>query len=243
MKVFLAVTLGFVLPCLAGGEDLKKSRAEFVAQDKRLNATYQDLKKSMPEHVFAMVQEDQRKWIDHRDYLSTWDSKRLQKKPEDDPGYWTSAALMTASRITFLKAWKGIGAPPPRGDPAQWDGVYRDGYGGFLRIAGKEGKLYFSLEVVRGPTFHSGVCEGQADANGSTAWFSVKYSPDEAPMWLTFLNNRRWDGRIEVIGENTGFFHGTRAYFAGHYLRVRKLNAKDLKELIKAAPGGGTAEE
>ena len=62
-------------------------------------------------------------------------------------------------------------------------------------------------------------------------------------MWLTFLNNRRWDGRIEVIGENTGFFHGLSAYFEGHYLRVRKLNAKDLAELLKAVPGGGTVEE
>ncbi|MCH2064006.1 MAG: lysozyme inhibitor LprI family protein [Roseibacillus sp.] len=243
MKVFLTATLGFVSMCLAQGEDLDRARAEFAAQDKVLNATYQDLKKSLPERAFARVQEDQRKWIDHRDYMSAWDSKRLQKNPENDPEYWMSAAQMTASRIAFLKAWKGIGAPPPRGKPGRWDGVYLDGYGGILRIAKRAGKLHFSLEVARGPNFHNGVCGGQAEVNGAMAWFSTRYSPDEAPMWLTFLNNRGWDGRIEVIGENTGFFHGLSAYFEGHYLRVRKLNAKDLAELLKAVPGDGTVEE
>lgn len=225
MKVVLITVLGFVLALMARGKELDKAKAEFAAQDKLLNVTYQDLEKSIPEYVFARVQEDQRKWIDHRDYMSTWDSKRLKKKPEDDPDYWTSAALMTESRITWMKAWKG------------------DGYAGELRIVERNGKLYFSLAVVRGPTFHSGICDGQAEVNGSMARFSVRYSPDEAPMWLTFLNNRRGDGRIEVIGENTGFFHGTRAYFEGHYLRVRALNAKDLKELLKAVPEDKTGEE
>ncbi len=243
MKVVLITVLGFVLALMARGKELDKAKAEFAAQDKLLNVTYQDLEKSIPEYVFARVQEDQRKWIDHRDYMSTWDSKRLKKKPEDDPDYWTSAALMTESRITWMKAWKGAGAPSPRGTPGKWDGVYWDGYAGELRIVERNGKLYFSLAVVRGPTFHSGICDGQAEVNGSMARFSVRYSPDEAPMWLTFLNNRRGDGRIEVIGENTGFFHGTRAYFEGHYLRVRALNAKDLKELLKAVPEDKTGEE
>ena len=243
VKIFLIAAMGLGFISLAPGKELDKAKAGFALQDKLLNETYQDLRKTLPEDLFAKVQEDQRNWIEHRDYISSSESKRLQKKPEDDPDYWTSAALMTESRITWLKAWKGAGAPSSRGMLGEWDGVYWDGYAGELRIVKRKGKLYFSLAVARGPTFHSGICDGQAEVNGSMARFSVRYSPDEAPMWLTFLNNHRGDGRIEVIGENTGFFHGTRAYFDGHYLRVRKLSAKDLAELLKAVPEGGTVEE
>ncbi|MBB07415.1 MAG: hypothetical protein CMN03_04040 [Roseibacillus sp.] len=243
VRIFLivAITLGSIP--LAPGKELDRAKVEFAVQDKLLNEIYQDLRKTLPADLFAKVREDQRRWIGYRDYISSAESKRLQKNPEDDPDYWTSAALMTVNRITWLKGWKGAGAPPSRGIPGKWDGIYRDSYGGELQIVERGGKLYFSLVVVRGPTFHSGACDGQAEVNGSMARFSVRYSPDEAPAWLTFLNNRQGDGRIEVIGENTGFFHGARAYFQGHYLRVQTLQPQDLEKLLKGSSEGGTTGE
>lgn len=243
VRIFLIAVMSLGSIALAPGKELDKAKADFALQDKLLNETYQGLRKTLQEDLFARVQEDQRSWIGYRDYISSAESKRLQKKPEDDPDYWTSAALMTENRITWLKAWKGAGAAPPRGAPGKWDGVYRDSYGGELQIVERGGKMHFSLAVVRGPTFHSGVCDGQADVNGSMARFSVRYTPGEGPTWLTFLNNRRGDGRIEVIGENTGFYHGARAYFEGYYLRVRTLQPKDLEKLLKGSPGGGTTGE
>ena len=62
-------------------------------------------------------------------------------------------------------------------------------------------------------------------------------------MGLTVFNNRAMNRRIEVIGENTGLFHGMRAYFEGRYLRVRKLDEEDLEELLRVVPEGGTVEE
>ena len=160
VRIFLivAITLGSIP--LAPGKELDRAKVEFAVQDKLLNEIYQDLRKTLPADLFAKVREDQRRWIGYRDYISSAESKRLQKNPEDDPDYWTSAALMTVNRITWLKGWKGAGAPPSRGIPGKWDGIYRDSYGGELQIVERGGKLYFSLVVVRGPTFHSGACDG-----------------------------------------------------------------------------------
>lgn len=60
--------------------------------------------------------------------------------------------------------------------------------------------------------------------------------------WLTLLNNRKHDGRIELIGENTQPYHGDRTYFEGHYLRVSLLSGKAREKVVEEATQGGIHE-
>lgn len=135
-----------------------------------------------------------------------------------------------------LKAWKGIGKSK------DWDGQYRDGYGGRLAMVRRGAKLHFVLEVVRGPTHHTGSITGVAEVNGAMARFAGEAPGDERPTWLSFLKNRNGDGRVEIIGENTQPFHGARAYFDGHYLRVAELSPQE-KEEVEAEADGGEGEK
>lgn len=143
---------------------------------------------------------------------------------------------LTEERVTYLSAWKGVGKAD------QWPGVYRDGYGGELRIVERGGKLHLTLHVVRGPTHHPGIIGGTGVVNGGMAWFSKEGEGALQATWLTLLNNRKRDGRIEVIGENTRPYHGARAYFDGHYLRVSLLSGKASEKVVEEAAKGGFSE-
>lgn len=226
---FLGLVIWVVLASSGFAQNLAKAKAEFAVQDKALNVVYADLKKSLPKILFEKVQEDQRRWVEHRDYIATWESEAQQKKPADDPAYWTTARWLTEARVVLLKAWKGVG------EAGEWNGVYRDGYGGELSMLEKDGILYFTLSVVRGPTHHAGIVGGLAQLNGASARFTAQAPGSERHTWLTFLNNRKRDGRVELIGENTQPFHGARAYFEGLYLRVSVLDAKAAAEVVQEA--------
>ena len=113
-----------------------------------------------------------------------------------------------------------------------WEGVWIDGYGGILSIEeGQEASLRFTLRVVRGPTYHTGAIEGTAQCNVMSARFEIREEGVEGTTWITFL---REGGGLRLIGENTQYFHGARAYFDGTYLRVRELTTEDLKEIASA---------
>ncbi|MGC4016231.1 MAG: DUF1311 domain-containing protein [Luteolibacter sp.] len=213
----------------AQADDLSKAKAAFAEKDKALNAAFAALKKELRPELFAKVQEDQRGWVEYRDYIS--DAQAHGEKPENSADRWQSLADMTDSRIDWLKAWRKL---DQRKD---WSGNYSDGRGGSLQIAEKDGKCWFALFVVRGPSFHTGEISGQMRVNGATGWFETKAEGEDKPTWLTFLDGLDYSGSVRVAEENSGSFHGARAYFQGAYLWTGELAAEDKKKVIEGRAG------
>lgn len=206
-------------------KSLSQARQEFAAADKALNTTYQKAKTELSEYRFEQIQQEQRDWIEYRDRRSEaaarFDGGAEEGTEEANPEYWNAMAYLTETRVEILEAWLKTDS-----FAKTWEGVWIDGYGGILRISEEDaGSLTFTCSVVRGPTYHLGEIGGVAQANRSTARFATKIDDEEPETWLTFL--KEGDGRIQIIGENTQYFHGARAYFDGKYLRTRELTAED----------------
>lgn len=209
---------------------LPEAKKAFATADQSLNATYQEAKTNLSEYLFETIQAEQRDWIEYRDQRAEaaahFDGGAQEGEYKTNAEYWNAMAYLTETRIEILEAWmKTDSFAKP------WEGVWIDGYGGVLRIAeDKEGLLTFACSVVRGPTYHLGNINGDAKVNQSTARFSTSFDKEEPETWLTFLKES--DGRLRIIGENTQYFHGARAYFDGKYLRVRELTKED-REAMK----------
>lgn len=207
-------------------DELAEAKAAFVAQDKALNAVYETLKKELSPELFAKVQEDQRAWVEYRDYMTNRQKAEGLKTSESAESL-TSAAEITKGRIDWLKAWTKL--DKRKG----WSGKYSDSRGGFLQIAEKDGNVFFVLDVVRGPSFHIGGIDGKISVNGNTGWFETKAEGEEKPTWLTFLDGLDYEGSVRVTAENTSYFHGARGYFQGTYLWTGELSAEDRKKVIE----------
>ena len=82
----------------------------------------------------------------------------------------------------------------------------------------------FSINVVRGPTWHTGELTGIAMLKRSAAVYKerLEAGEDREPCELTF---NFVDGHIvKLEGKNTQYYHGARAYFDGTYFKVAKLD-------------------
>lgn len=206
-------------------------KAEIAVADRELNQVYQKAKSTLPESIFVELQEEQRTWIAYRDTrseeLARFNEGVEEGKEKLSSTYWESVLSETASRIDTIKGWMD------RDKFAhEWEGVWSDGQGGWLFILQNEpGRFTFLIDVVRGPTFHLGSLDGVAEWKGRTARFTIRDDGAEEETWLTFING---DIKLEVIGENTSYYHGARAYFGGNYLRLRELNDEDRKRLLSA---------
>jgi uncharacterized protein YecT (DUF1311 family) len=208
---------------------LPQAKAKFATTDKALNDVYQKAKKELPEWAFEELQQDQREWIEYRDSRSlqaaAFDGRAEEGKEKDHPEYWATLASVTQSRIEIVRGWMKWDS-----FTHDWEGVWVDGHGGWLAIMEKEpGKFLFACDVVRGPTYHLGEIDGAAAWNGNSARFSTRSDPTEPETWLTFLKR---GFKLEIIGENTSYFHGARAYFDGHYVRIAELTAEDRKRIL-----------
>ncbi|BCX48117.1 urease-associated protein [Haloferula helveola] len=218
--------VGWVLLVAASADELSEAKKSFEKQDAALNKTYAELKKGLAPYLFEKLQEEQREWIEHRDYLSDYFDER-RETPEQKAEKWEIAAGLTESRVEWLNAWNRIGKREG------WSGKYSDSRGGWLEIVEKDGKVHFALSVVRGPTFHLGDIRGELRVNGGMAWFEVKEEGQDAPTWLTFVETNDGTGRIRVFGANTQYFHGARAYFEGSYLWLGELTDEEKREVIE----------
>lgn len=219
------------------GPDLATARAEFQKHDAALNRLYAELKKELRPTEFALVQEDQRGWVDYKEYVAEGQARFEGVAPAESASYWATAAGMTEARLRYLSAWRGVG------ERGSWTGEYSDGRGGLLEMVETEEGLYFTLQVVRGPTFHLGTIGGLATVNGHLARFSTALDDEEGrECWVSFLNDLNGDGRIVVATAKAQHFHGARAYFDNAYLRVGLLDAERQARVIRAAKEGGEAE-
>ncbi|MDF1823286.1 MAG: lysozyme inhibitor LprI family protein [Verrucomicrobiales bacterium] len=222
---------GWILVLLSSpvkAESLAESQARYAEADDKLNEAYQGAKATLAEWRFSELQKDQREWVDYRDYraklAARFDGQAEEGKEEASPDYWMAMAYLTETRTDIVNAWTMIDD-----FTKDWEGVWIDGVGGELIISETKGEgVEFILTVVRGPTYHQGFIGGTVEVNGSMARFSDKGERSDDETWLTFHLE---GGRLEVFGENTGYYHGARAYFDGTYIRVREVTDGDLKRL------------
>jgi hypothetical protein len=88
---------------------------------------------------------------------------------------------------------------------------------------------------------HVGVIAGTAQWNTSIGWFSDKGRDAEKTEEsnLSFIER---DGYLEVIGANTSYYHGARAYFDGKYYKIAALEEKDEASVVQAGETGTVPE-
>lgn len=219
----------------------KEAKALYDKADRALNEAWAAAKKALPESEFNALKESQRAWVEHRDYLARspmyTGADAQGELALDALEYLEAAAGLAEDRTTWLK-----------GLVREWNddtltGVWTDSYGGRIEIVEREGHLHFVIECVRGPTSHVGGLAGIAVWNTSIGWFSDKGREDKSGEPETNLSFILRDRKLEVIGANTGYYHGARAYFDGEYVRVQPLNAKAQAKVVKAAKAGEVPEE
>lgn len=213
-----------------------EAKAAFDKADKALNEIWAMAKTQLPAEEFETLKDDQRGWIGWRDYIAASftivGSEVPENKAKETPEYFAMAAELMEGRVAWLKGYLK--------DPVEEDtmtGVWKDSQGGHLHIVQEGKKLFFTLEVVRGPTFHLGNIGGESTWNAPLGWFTVKdgEAGKEEETNLAFIQRSR---KLEVIGANTGNYHGARAYFDGEYVRVAKLDAKEAAKVKKEAIEG-----
>ncbi len=218
---------------------LEQAKEKFTEADRKLNAVWGELKKKLPEQEFVALKVEQRAWIEHRhqiaatsDYTGVPPEESAEKRTA--PQYFSSAADLSDSRTEWLRA---LIAEPEEDESVGLTGWWTDSYGGYLRIAQEGNQLYFDLDVVRGPTSHSGRLLGIAQWNKPIGWFSDK-GRDEDKEDETNISFRLQGNKLQVTGANTGHYHGARAYFDGNYVKSGPLHDEAKPELMKNAKKG-----
>jgi hypothetical protein len=178
------------------------------------------LAEKLPADEFKELREHQRKWLEHRNYIAA-DEPRQHLYRGDDPKqsehYWDAMAILTKTRVEFLQA--SFDDALPKGI----SGTYEDSYGGFLDLEEKGDGVVFAIEVVRGPTSHTGSLAGIATLKDGVAVYKEQVKPGEErePCELTFAFSKGHIVKIE--GKNTEHYHGARAYFTGTYFKISEL--------------------
>lgn len=232
----------FVCSSLAQEKKLsvQQAKALFEKEDRALNEAWVAAKKLLPESEFNKLKEEQRMWVEYRDYLARsplyTGAEAQAELPLDAVEYLEAAAGLSEMRTRWLK-----GLVKESSDETV-TGVWTDSYGGRIEIVEKEGHLHFIIQCVRGPSSHVGGLSGIAVWNQSLGWFSDKGidKGGEPETNLSFVLRNK---RLQVHGANTGYYHGARAYFDGEYVRVESLNAKEQAKILKAAKSGELPEE
>ena len=217
-----------------------QAKALYEKADRALNDAWAVAKAALPEADFIALKESQRAWVAHRDYLARspmfTGAEGAEELPLDAPEYLEAAAGLTDMRTALLQGLVKDGGED------SLTGVWTDSYGGRIEIVEREGHLHFVMQCVRGPTSHIGGLAGVAAWNQTIGWFSDKGHADgkDDETNLSFVLRAK---KLEVIGANTGYYHGERAYFDGEYVRVEPLNAKQQAKIVKAAKTGELPDE
>lgn len=205
------IDLGGKFILLSNAEFLKRTRNRFDAADALLNKTYQVTKNELKGSAIDALREKQRAWIEYRNGIAEF---HLPDPPQSSPDYWGRMCDLTLVRVRFLRIYSGIHAPKGLA------GEYEDSYGGVLTLADSKAGLRFSIEVVRGPTAHTGEISGVARLTGNTAYFKAKADNEiegpPAEVTLTF-----GEGHIvRVETKYTQQYGGMGAYFEGNYYKT-----------------------
>ncbi|HYF35175.1 MAG TPA: lysozyme inhibitor LprI family protein [Prosthecobacter sp.] len=229
MNRFALLFLLLVSTVLA--QDASKARAAFDKADRGLNEAWAAVKKALPTTEVTALTADQRSWVAYRDHLArspmfTGADGRDEFSLDSAP-YLEAAADLTKTRTEWLWGWIRYK------DDDTLTGIWEDSYGGQVEIVQKDNQLHFSLTAVRGPTSHTGELSGIAKWNRPLGWFSdlaTEPGKDGGETNLAFVLRGQ---ALEIIGANTGFYHGARAYFDGRYIKIAHLDSKAQAKLLK----------
>lgn len=232
-----------ILPVPAQEKKLtrQQAKAEFEKADKALNEAWAAAKKALSEPEFNQLKEEQRAWVEYRDYLARspmyTGAEAHDELALDAPEYLHAAAGLEEMRTEWLKGlmreWK-----PEEALTGRWT----DSYGGLIEVVETEGRLHFVIQCVRGPTSHVGGLSGIASWNAGLGWFSDK-GRDKEKTDETNLCFILRDRKLEVVGANTGYYHGVRAYFGGEYVKTGALSPKEQAKVSRAAKTGDLLDE
>ena len=213
---------------------LPEAKAAFAKADRALNQAWSAAKAADSGHALAHLTQRQREWLEFRDHRAGYESEQAGQKDAKRSVVWhTTAAELTESRVEWLRGW----TQTTKAADETLTGVWIDSFGGTMRLVQEDRRLLFTVEVVRGPTYHMGGVAGVASWNERIGWWSDKGSnPEKADESnLAFVSR---DGTLEVVGANTSEYHGARAYFDGIYCKVAPLAAAEQAEVIKSAESG-----
>lgn len=221
--ILAGLTVLSVTPALAveDAAKLDQEKRRFALADADLNKTYDALRRRLRASEFTDLRNLQRKWLEHREYIAA-DQPRQNGFEGDDlkksPDYWEAMADVTESRTEFLRA--AYDPALPKGIT----GIYQDSYGGELKLEETPKGIAFLINVVRGPTSHTGGLTGIATRKRNAAVYKeeVEAGDDREPCELTFAFIGGHIVKLE--GKNTEHHHGARAYFVGTYFKVAKLD-------------------
>ena len=195
-------------------------RQKFTEADRELNAVYKRLYATFETARQKAMQDNSRRWIAYKDELcleSTAINNGLTpQQAKNSAEYFSCLYDRTMERTAYLKrAFAREGVTPGLA------GTYDDGFGGTLTLKPANGDTYaFHLEVVRGPTYHTGDVEGDVHLQTRTATFvqTVDCGEETPCCRLTFTRAPLF---IAVEEDNCGMFHGARASFSGEYRKVK----------------------
>jgi len=167
-------------------------------------------------------------------------ARAANRENEEPEGKQTAACYDAAAELTQSRADWLRGRIRNQSDSLT--GLWIDRFGGTIEIVQEKERFLFEIEVMRGPTFHTGSLAGVASWNTPLGWFSDKGRDKEK----TEESNRVFVERgsvVEIIGANTSYYHGARAYFDGEYSKVGELDEKRKATVIKDAEAGAIADE
>lgn len=231
---------------------LAEAKAAFAKADRALNQAWSAAKAVVSGRALTELTGSQRDWVEFRDYQAGWESEQARQKDRKQSPVWhTTAAQLSESRAEWLRGRAEAAKAPPE----TLTGVWIDSFGGTMRVVHQEppasaessgpaapARLLFDIEVVRGPTYHTGGVTGVATWNQRIGWWSDKgVDPEKTEESNLAFADR--DGCVEVIGANTSHYHGARAYFDGIYCKVGPLDDQVQAEVIKAAESGELPEQ
>ena len=212
----------------ASEDDLARAKADFADADRQLNDEYQLTRKALRDSDFEALRDQQRDWLKYRDERSLeavrYDQRSIPEGQEKSTAhYWQMMADLTRNRTEMVRGWRDIRADKPL------TGRYSDDYGGTILLVEKDDRLYFAIDVVRGPTYHLGRISGSAQINGYLARYTDNARDKDEETWVTFITGGR---RLKVMTVNAQYYHGARAYFDGDYLRVDDLTDEQKQAVL-----------
>jgi uncharacterized protein YecT (DUF1311 family) len=212
---------------------LAEAKAAFAKADKSLNDAWAAAKKALGE---SELQVKQRGWLKYREAQARA-ANRDNGEPEgkQSAAYFETSAALTQSRADWLRG-------RVKNEDDSLTGLWIDSFGGTLEIVQEKDRLLFVIDVVRGPTFHLGSIAGVATWNSPLGWFSDKGRHQEK----TEESNLAFVSRgavLEIIGAQTSYYHGARAYFDGDYCKVGALDERRRAEIVKEAEAGVVEEK
>jgi uncharacterized protein YecT (DUF1311 family) len=203
---------------LTNNELQQRARRRYQAADTWLNETYRQAREKLATSSFADLKKREGDWIAYRDYFAE-QSAGLSANSESLPkevARLQSLRSLTMSRISFIRSLLDDRLP------AGISAVYHDEYGGELDLEKDNRRIKFRLNVVRGPTSHTGDVSGHVVLkNGSGLYRDPDPSEGESPAEIRF--NILDDRRVEIKARNDSYLHGARAYFDGVYFKSGPL--------------------